>query len=118
MNLISNAAEAMELTEGGVLRIETRHSLKDAKVNVKFTDTGVGIPQEDLPKVFEPFFTTKKNGKGVGLGLSVVYGIIQGHGGLISAKSKVGSGTTFEIELPIKEPSVHTEQIGESHGRY
>ena len=118
MNLISNAVEAMELTGGGVLRIETRHSLKDAKINVKFTDTGVGIPQEDLPKVFEPFFTTKKNGKGVGLGLSVVYGIIQEHGGLISVKSKVGSGSTFEIEFPIKGPPMHPEQVGESHGQY
>jgi two-component system NtrC family sensor kinase len=101
MNLISNAAEAME-ANGGVLRINTRHSLSEGKLLVDFKDTGVGIPEENLLKLFEPFFTTKKRGKGVGLGLSVAYGIIQEHGGSIYVKSKVGEGTTFNVKLPLK----------------
>jgi len=102
MNIVSNAAEAVEATGGGVLRIETRHSLSDDRIYVTFKDTGVGIPQENFSKLFEPFFTTKKKGKGVGLGLSVAYGIVREHGGTINVKSEVGKGTTFELELPRK----------------
>jgi signal transduction histidine kinase len=71
-------------------------------VSASFADTGVGIPQENLPKLFEPFFSTKKKGKGVGLGLSVAYGIIQEHGGSIQVQSEEGRGTTFTLELPLK----------------
>jgi PAS domain S-box-containing protein len=102
MNLVSNAAEAMESKSGGRLRIETRHSLRDDKLLVDFKDTGSGIPEADLSKLFEPFFTTKKKGKGVGLGLSVAYGIIQEHGGSIYVKSKMGEGTTFNVRFPLK----------------
>ena len=102
MNLVSNAAEAMESKSGGRLRIETRHSLRDDKLLVDFKDTGIGIPEANLSKLFEPFFTTKKKGKGVGLGLSVAYGIIQEHGGSIYVKSKVGKGTTFNVRFPLK----------------
>jgi len=102
MNLVSNAAEAMESKSGGRLRIETRHSLRDDKLLVDFKDTGSGIPEANLSKLFEPFFTTKKKGKGVGLGLSVAYGIIQEHGGSIYVKSKVGEGTTFNVRFPLK----------------
>ena len=101
MNLVSNAAESMESTEGGVLSITTQHSLKRNRFQISFKDTGVGVPNDKLSNLFEPFFTTKK-GKGVGLGLSVVYGIIQEHGGSIDAISEEGKGTTFEIELPMK----------------
>ncbi len=101
MNLISNAGEAMA-NGGGVLTIETRHLLTEDRLQINFTDTGCGIPEENIPKLFEPFFTTKKKGKGVGLGLSVVYGIVQEHGGSIYAKSKVGRGTTFQVKLPLK----------------
>jgi two-component system NtrC family sensor kinase len=104
MNLISNAAEAME-AKGGVLRIETRHSLREGKLLVDFKDTGVGIPEENLLKLFEPFFTTKKKGKGVGLGLSVAYGIVQEHAGSIYVESRVGEGTTFHVKLPLKPAS-------------
>jgi PAS domain S-box-containing protein len=101
MNLVSNAAEAME-PDGGRLTIETRHLLREDKLKISFSDTGAGIPEEDIPKLFEPFFTTKKKGKGVGLGLSVAYGIIQEHEGSIYVKSEVGKGTTFQVKLPLK----------------
>jgi two-component system NtrC family sensor kinase len=104
MNFISNAAEVMETNGGGVLRIATEHSLQEGKVFVSFKDTGTGIASENLSRVFEPFFTTKKKGKGVGLGLSVAYGIIQEHGGSIDVKSEVGKGTTFRIEFPLNRP--------------
>jgi two-component system NtrC family sensor kinase len=103
MNLISNAAEAMEASRGErMLSILTKHLCEKEYVSVSFADTGVGIPQENRSKLFEPFFSTKKNGKGVGLGLSVAYGIIQEHGGSIQVQSEEGRGTTFTIELPLK----------------
>lgn len=94
MNIILNAAEAME--KGGKLTIATRTA--NGMVEIEFTDTGKGIPQENLTKIFEPFFTTKQ--KGTGLGLSVVFGIINRHQGEIDVKSEVGKGTTFIIRLP------------------
>jgi len=100
MNIISNAVEAMEHKNGSVLKIET--ACEDDKLVVIFEDTGVGIPEENLSKIFEPFFTTKKNGKGVGLGLSVAYGIIQEHGGSIDVKSIPGKGSVLKIKLPLK----------------
>jgi len=102
MNLVSNAAEAMEAADGGVLNIKTMHLLGEDKVRIDFSDTGIGIPGENIPNLFEPFFTTKKKGKGVGLGLSVAYGIVQEHGGSIYVRSKSGEGTTFEVKLPLK----------------
>jgi PAS domain S-box-containing protein len=105
MNLVSNATEAMEGAGGGVLTIESKHLLSEDSLQINFQDTGTGIPEEDISKLFEPFFTTKKKGKGVGLGLSVAYGIIQEHGGSIYVKSKVGQGTTFQVRLPLKSVS-------------
>jgi two-component system, NtrC family, sensor kinase len=103
MNLLSNAAEAIEAGDGErVLRIETKHLPEKGCVSVSFADTGVGIPRENLSELFEPFFSTKKKGKGVGLGLSVAYGIIQEHGGSIHVQSEEGKGTVFTIELPLK----------------
>ncbi|MDM8544073.1 ATP-binding protein [Desulfococcaceae bacterium HSG9] len=103
MNFISNAAESMQSTGESVLSIKTHYNQAKNKVIVSFSDTGVGIPRENISKLFEPFFTTKKQGKGIGLGLSVAYGIIKDHGGCINVKSEVGHGATFIIELPIKE---------------
>jgi signal transduction histidine kinase len=87
------------------MNIETKYGLRDDKLEVDFKDSGIGIPEENISKLFEPFFTTKKKGKGVGLGLSVAYGIIQEHGGSIYVKSTVGKGTTFRLRFPLKRAS-------------
>ncbi|MCX7984983.1 MAG: ATP-binding protein [Bacteroidetes bacterium] len=114
MNLALNARDAMPT--GGTIRITTSMthldhttkkvppSLKPGKyVVMKIEDTGTGIPPEILPKIFEPFFTTKPVGKGTGLGLAVVYGIVTRHKGHIEVMSTVGKGTTFTIYLPAYE---------------
>jgi PAS domain S-box-containing protein len=105
MNLVSNAAEAMESTTGGVLTIQSKLVVGEDKIQVNVKDTGPGIPYINISKLFEPFFTTKKKGKGVGLGLSVAYGIIQEHGGSIFVRSTVGKGATFQVRLPLKPAS-------------
>jgi C4-dicarboxylate-specific signal transduction histidine kinase len=100
MNLLSNAVESMLAAERGELKISTHFSIKEDNIIIKFTDTGSGIPKKIVSKIFEPFFTTKRKGKGVGLGLSVVYGIIQEHGGNIYVDSVPDMGTVFKITLP------------------
>jgi PAS domain S-box-containing protein len=102
MNLVSNAVESVESKGEGVLTISTKFIPRTERVIAKFHDTGIGIPQENFTLIFEPFFTTKKQGKGVGLGLSLAYGIIQEHGGFIKVSSTVGKGTTFRIDLPLR----------------
>jgi two-component system NtrC family sensor kinase len=97
LNLLKNAKEAMP--KGGNLTVRT--SREDHKVVVAIQDTGVGIPEELRDKIFEAFFTTKQKVKGVGLGLSVCYGIIKDHGGEIRVESEVDKGTTFTILLPM-----------------
>jgi two-component system, NtrC family, sensor kinase len=96
LNLILNAQDAM--AQGGTLSLETKNH-HNREATVKVSDTGVGIPKESFSQIFEPFYTTKKAG-GVGLGLSVVYGIIRDHKGFIKVDSAVGQGTTFTIRLP------------------
>jgi signal transduction histidine kinase len=110
MNIIINGSEAMP--DGGVLTIKSCHLPDDGFVEIEIADTGTGIPEEHLSKVFDPFFSTKEAGKGVGLGLSIVYGIINEHKGTVEAKSKVGKGTTFIIKLPTvaKEEKEKTER--------
>jgi two-component system, NtrC family, sensor kinase len=99
MNILINAAQAME--GKGRIAITTSEAVTKDRVVIEFADTGPGICADHLKHIFEPFFTTKEEGQGTGLGLSVVYNIIENHGGTISAKSQAGQGTTFVIELPI-----------------
>lgn len=104
MNIIVNAAEAMH--GNGTLTIRTSLSEDRKTVCIEFTDTGEGIPEENLSRIFDPFFTTKDVGKGTGLGLATSYGIVEEHGGRIGVESRVGEGTTFTIEIPVyPEPS-------------
>jgi len=98
INIIMNAAEAMD--GKGVLTIATKSGDRDNYVEISFSDTGRGIPADELSRVFEPFFTTKGVGRGTGLGLSISYGIIQKHGGTIKVSSRLGQGSTFLIILP------------------
>ncbi len=102
MNLTFNAAESMAAKDGGTLTITTRYDGKDDSVSIQFADTGSGIPESNIPSLFEPFFSTKKAAKGVGLGLSVVYGIIKEHRGTIDVSSRPEEGATFTIILPRK----------------
>lgn len=96
-NLLANALDAMP--DGGTVTIGGR---KDGGyVVIEVSDTGVGIAEEHLNRIFDAFFTTKKEVSGVGLGLSVSYGIIQQHGGTIDVQSTVGKGATFTVRLPI-----------------
>jgi two-component system, NtrC family, sensor kinase len=98
INFILNAIQAME--EGGTLGIKARRLSNDAGFCFEVSDTGKGIPPEDMGKIFDPFFTTKDVGKGCGLGLSVSHGIIEQHRGRIEVKSRIGQGTTFTVLLP------------------
>lgn len=102
MNLLSNAAQAVR--GPGEVVISTR--IDGDWVSVAISDTGTGIPEEQLSRIFDPFFTTKPVGEGTGLGLTVTYGIMERHGGTISVESEVGAGTTFTVKLPI-EPIKH-----------
>jgi two-component system NtrC family sensor kinase len=99
-NIIINAYQAMA-PKGGRLLVETR--VHGDQAEVLFTDTGCGIPPEQIKRIFEPFFTTKNEQEGTGLGLSVSYGIVADHGGEIHVQSEVGAGSTFTIALPAAE---------------
>lgn len=127
MNLCTNAAFAME-EKGGVLDV----CVKDVSINtdqdtenlqlppgnyieVKITDTGVGIPPDILGSIFEPYFTTKGPGEGTGLGLAMVHGIVESYGGKSFVNSTMGKGTTFTVYLPItkKRNTEHSDAVGE-----
>ena len=100
MALMLNAMDAMN--SRGVLTVRTRlNPQRTDEILAEFIDTGIGIPQEDLPKIFEPFFTTKPQGRGTGLGLSVAYGIVEEHRGRIEVESQPGVGTNFKVFLPV-----------------
>lgn len=100
VNIINNAEQAMTEAHGrGKLLVKTNKSGK--MVQIAFADSGPGIPEENLNRIFDPFFTTKEVGKGTGLGLSICYGIVAAHGGHIYARSKLGRGATFVVEIPI-----------------
>jgi two-component system NtrC family sensor kinase len=98
INLIFNAIDAMP--QGGTLTVSSSFRPDEGVVQIRVEDSGCGIPEEDLPNIFEPFFTTKTEGKGLGLGLSTVWGIIDRHKGTVQVESTVGKGTAFTIQLP------------------
>ncbi len=121
MNLCTNAAHAME-ADGGRLDVrleQVRLSAEDVRLEpglrpgdyLRFTvaDTGPGIAPEILARIFDPYFTTKPKGKGTGLGLAVVHGIVQSYGGSISVDSQAGSGATFTVYLPAAEKQINDE---------
>ena len=94
-----NAVEAMP--EGGFLSLSAETRPDGEHVAIKIEDTGVGIPKHVQSNIFEPFYTTKGEGKGVGLGLSVVYGVVAQHGGSVEVESEEGQGTRFTLTFPI-----------------
>jgi two-component system NtrC family sensor kinase len=98
--LLINAVEAMNGLEAGEAELSLRLRGTDDQVEIEVADNGIGIPDDVLPQVFEPFFSTKNDESGVGLGLAVVYGIVQRHGGHIEARSSLGRGTVFHVSLP------------------
>ena len=98
INLIFNAVNAMP--EGGVLAFESCFDSAKNLIHIIVRDTGCGISREDLLYIFDPFFTTKKEGRGLGLGLSTTFGIIDRHKGTIHVESEPGKGTVFQIDLP------------------
>jgi two-component system, NtrC family, sensor kinase len=102
LNLLVNAAQAVG--GEGEVRITTR--IEGDSVVVAISDNGCGIPAEHLGKIFDPFFTTKPVGEGTGLGLSISYGIIERHGGTVTAESQLGEGTTFSVRIPLAADSV------------
>jgi len=108
LNVVGNASEAM--AGGGVLTMVAERSIDGRNMEIKISDTGCGIPKTHLKSIFEPFFTTKEEGKGVGLGLSVVYGIVTRHRGTIEVESEPGEGTTFTIRLPLAVSNLLSER--------
>ncbi len=134
INLCTNAHHAME-NKGGRLRIQLENIAleKDAKIletdkiapgdflKMSVSDTGTGIPPEIRDRIFDPFFTSKEQGKGTGMGLAVVHGIVQSHGGLIDVASVLGEGTTFDIYWPLIEENaealerIDTEDLPGGH---
>jgi len=97
INLLINAVQAIK--EKGAITIKTYQ--EENSVCISISDTGIGIPEDALPKIFDPFYTTKGVGKGTGLGLSIIHGIVEKHGGKITVSSKLDEGTTFAVHLPI-----------------
>ncbi|MEX1276595.1 MAG: HAMP domain-containing sensor histidine kinase [Bacteroidota bacterium] len=115
--LFVNAVEAMQ--GGGTLTVDVQKPDDKGTLRINVTDTGIGIPEGDLQTVFEPFFSTKREGVGVGLGLSVVYGIVERHGGTIAVRSKVSKGTTFTISFPADViPSSHALEGSSQNPRH
>jgi CheY-like chemotaxis protein len=124
MNLCTNAYQAME-AGGGILGIclsevesngtpdipVTRPAGRYAKLTV--SDTGVGIPGEHLDRIFDPYFTTKPQGKGTGLGLAVVHGIVKSHGGTVEVESRVGEGARFDLYFPLTQAPMEKQNTEE-----
>lgn len=123
MNIALNARDAMP--HGGTLTIKTNntsiinsggnsHLPSGEYVSMVMSDNGLGIPPEIADRVFEPFFTTKSRGQGTGLGLAMVYGMVKQAGGRVSLRSEVGTGTTFEVLLPVTDEEAKERSEGKS----
>jgi C4-dicarboxylate-specific signal transduction histidine kinase len=110
LNLILNGAQAMQSKGGGELVIRTRLLPNEDSVELCVRDKGEGIAPENLAKIFDPFFTTKVEGKGVGLGLAVLYGIVKAHEGEVEVTSKPNEGSSFSVTLPLKARSATAEE--------
>ena len=108
VNLVNNAVDAMQ--DGGILAITSR--AEKGCVYIEVRDTGIGMSEEVLKQIFTPFFTTKDVDRGTGLGLSVVHGIIETHGGSVKANSRQGEGSTFEVTFPVAR-----SMRGNDHGK-
>jgi two-component system NtrC family sensor kinase len=121
MNVLVNAQHAIGIDGTITVRTRLRTDLTGTDpgagpvpmVEIGISDTGCGIPEDDLQKIFDPFFTTKGDGKGTGLGLSVSHGTIEAHGGLIEVESKVGEGTRFSIYVPLGASHREEQETGE-----
>ncbi|SOB95331.1 hybrid sensor histidine kinase/response regulator [Thalassospira xiamenensis] len=124
INLVVNARDAMA-ANGGTLTVQTGTEIVDEARNtgtelippgdyirIEVSDTGIGIPKDNLTRIFEPFFSTKQRGEGTGLGLSTVYGIVKQTGGFVAVQSEPGVGTTFTIYLPRYEAT--EEELAET----
>lgn len=107
LNLIINAMDAMP--NGGVLTVAAQMDSDREKIRITVTDTGTGVPKSLHGSIWEPFVTTKDQGKGVGLGLSVVYGIVTQHGGTVDMQSEENRGTVFGINLPVYRREEETQ---------
>ena len=113
LNLVMNASEATHGRGMGRVEVRTRAPGDDTCVVMKVSDNGEGIRRENLSRIFDPFFTTKEEGKGVGLGLSVVFGIVRAHDGDIDVQSTLGTGTTITLTLPLGYPEAeHPSSAG------
>ncbi len=112
MNIILNAAQAME--GRGHLTLKTCLESGKNQVGIEISDSGPGISKDVIPYIFEPFYTTKEEGKGTGLGLSLAYGIVENHGGRISARNKPDGGAVFYITLPVATGDSEGEQGAEN----
>jgi CheY-like chemotaxis protein len=127
MNICTNAAQAMEST-GGMLHVGLSdvylgdafaETLKDIEpgdyLEIKISDTGAGIPPEDLDHIFDPYFTTKESGKGTGMGLSTVHGILRAYNGGIKVESTPGEGSTFTVYLPVTKRRSRIDKYTPEH---
>jgi two-component system, NtrC family, sensor kinase len=100
LNLLINAGQA--IGRDGTITVSSRLAKEGEMVELVISDTGCGIPAEDLPKIFDPFFTTKPAGQGTGLGLAICHGMIERLGGRITVESRAGQGATFTVRLPVR----------------
>jgi signal transduction histidine kinase len=109
LTLVMNASEATQNRQERKVRVTTRLSANAHALELIVEDNGDGIRPEHLDKIFDPFFTTKPEGKGVGLGLAVLYGIVRAHEGEVDVQSRFGEGARFVVTLPLETHAIGSE---------